>query len=454
MRGVQLNTEAVFSFINKYNMLPEGAAVLCAVSGGADSVCMLHLLCSRPGLRVVCAHFNHHIRGGEAERDAEFVRELAVRLGAEYIRGDGDVPAYAALHGMGIEEAAREMRYAFLNKAAAEHGCAVIAAAHNANDNAETVLMNLARGTGLQGLCGIPPVRDKIIRPLLGTTRAEIEEYLAENGLGHVEDSTNASDEYTRNRLRHHALPLLEEINSGAVENILRACESLREDERFLTGEALRFVNEHCENGRVDIELLLSLPRPVLMRVFRQLCGLSLEEKHTRALERLCRSEARHAFADVPGMRVELERGTLIFGAARRGKLPELSLEPGDEKLLPEAKMRVSCKFTEDFEEVNNSFNTFCFKSESICGRISLAPRKPGDSIRLLGRGCTKSLKKLFNESTIPLSDRELIPVLRDEKGVIAVYGFGIDERCRALPGDKTVKIEFFGEDGSKSYER
>ena len=448
-----MNIAAVFEFAEKYNMLPEGVSVLCAVSGGADSVCLLHVLSRQPELRVVCAHYNHRIRGAESDRDEAFVRTLSEKLGVEFVCGRGDVPAYAGAHGLGLEEAAREMRYAFLEAAAQEHGCSRIATAHNAGDNAETVLMNLARGTGLRGLCGIPPVRGMIIRPLLGVTRDEIEEYLRENGLDHVEDSTNRSDDYTRNRLRHHALPLLEEINSGALKNIARASESLRQDEAFFEGEARAFLKRSLKSGALPVRGLRELPRPVRMRVFRELCGQALSEKHALALERLCLSDEKHGYADIPGLRVERERESLIFGAAEMPPLPDTELIIGGETAVPGTGLRVRCELTDGSEEIHNSFNTFYFKNESICGRIFLTSRKEGDKIRLCGRSCTKSLKKLFTERKIPLAQRERVPVLRDEKGVLAVCGFGVDERCCFSRGGTVLKIELNGEDGTKSYE-
>ena len=195
--------------------LPSGR-VLCAVSGGADSVCLLHscLRLARGGDTTVCAaHYNHCLRGGESDRDERFVRSLCASLGVELRVGRGDVAAYARGRGMGTEEAARELRYAFLEEAADELGCGYILTAHNADDNAETMLMALVRGSGPRGLAGIPPRRGRILRPMLGATRAEIEAYLAENGLEHVEDSTNECTDYTRNRIRKLCMPVLREIN-------------------------------------------------------------------------------------------------------------------------------------------------------------------------------------------------------------------------------------------------
>ena len=153
--------EKFIAYIEKYDMLPEGSRVLCACSGGADSTALLHLLCATPSLTVACAHFNHRLRGAESDRDEAFVRELCGRLGIDCYCGREDVGAYAALKKIGLEQAAREMRYSFLEKTAEAHGFDRIATAHHAEDNAETVLLNLARGSAMRGLCGIPPVRGR-----------------------------------------------------------------------------------------------------------------------------------------------------------------------------------------------------------------------------------------------------------------------------------------------------
>ena len=433
--------DKVLRLAGEYGMLPEGAKILCACSGGADSVCLLHLLQQTEGVSVACAHFNHGLRGAESDRDEAFVKELCAGLGVPCVTGCGDVAEYAGENGLGIEEAARELRYAFLEKTAAELGCDRIATAHNAEDNAETVLLNLIRGSGTKGLCGIPPVRGNVVRPLLTVTRAEIEQYLSENGLAHVEDSSNRGDDYTRNRIRHHILPLLRAENSAAVENIGTAAELLRADEALLSAQAEAFLTEHCgADGAVPVSGLLSLPKPVGARVLRRLCP-GAGKTHVDAVYMLCMNRAVHGEADLPGMRVVKDYDLLRFNTAQAEPISRRELPEG-ETVLPEG-WRIRCsRSSAASKEIHNSFNTFLFKSESICGRIYVASRGDGDKVRLLGRGCTKSLKKLFQESGLPLDERTKTPVLYDDAGVIAVYGFGIAERCAASAGDSVIRVE------------
>jgi len=430
-----MNNDKIEAFIAKHNMFPENARILCAVSGGADSMCLLHYLAkTRPG-RVVCAHFDHNLRGAQSQRDAQFVRETAKALGVEFTLGSGDVKRHSAESGKGIEEAAREMRYEFLQSAAREYGCDVVATAHNAEDNAETVIMNIARGTGLKGLCGIPPVRGNIVRPLLCVTRAEIEEYLRENELEHVEDSTNASDDYARNRVRHHVLPVLREQNPAFAENILSMTELVRSDEDFLDSVAQEFIDGHVTENRIEVSAVNGLAQPVRARVFRMMCP-GADSAHIAALEKLCTGERTHAHADLPGMRVSLERGVLTFGAEEPKTIVPRQLLPGGEVFIEEIGKTVFCRKAKNNEEINNSFNTFIFKCASICGKMTVASRKDGAQVRLKGRGCTKSLKKLFSEKGMTLAQRAQTPVIYDEAGVAAVFGFGIAERCAAQPGD------------------
>ena len=215
------------------SLLPRSGVLLCAVSGGADSVYLLHKLrelAGETGYVLECAHFNHCLRGAESDRDEDFVRGLCEALGIRAHFGRGEVAAFAARMGLGEEDAARRLRYAFLEETADKIGAIAIATAHTADDNAETMLLNLARGAGLRGLCGIPERRGRIIRPMLGVTRREVEEYLAERGITHVEDSSNARDDYARNRIRHRAVPALLSVNPEFAQAAGRAAVLLRRD--------------------------------------------------------------------------------------------------------------------------------------------------------------------------------------------------------------------------------
>ncbi len=432
----------------RYAMLPAGIRVLCACSGGADSTALLHLLCHTEGIAVVCAHFNHCLRGAESDRDEAWVRALCETLGVPFVCESADVAAWAAENRMGLEEAARTLRYAFLERAAEQYDCDRIATAHHAEDNAETVLWNLVRGSGTRGLSGIPPVRGKIIRPLLNVTRPQIEAYLRENGLACVDDSSNGADDNPRNRIRHHVLPLLLAENPCALEHICAAAESLRADDAYLSEQAEGLITEAAGSGALPIPALLALPEPVRARVLRGLFG-PLQRKHVDALYALCRGEKAHASLDLPGQKVRKEYDRLLFGPAP--ETADFRQEiPAGTTYLRALSMRVSHGMPQIYDEIHNSFNTFFFKSDSIRGMIFVGCGRGSDSIRLSGRGCTKTLKKLFQEAKLPPAQRRATPVLYDGDGVIAVFGFGIAERCAALPGDMAECIKLLPEDAEK----
>lgn len=424
------------------SLLPSGTKVLCAVSGGADSMCLLHCLFSRAdelGIKVAAAHFDHCLRGEESKRDRSFVENWCAEHGVECASASGNVAEFARKNGLGTEEAARQLRYEFLEKAADELGCDVIATAHNADDNAETLLLNLTRGTGLKGLCGIPPQRGRIIRPLLKVTRSEIEEYLEANGVSHVEDSTNAGDEYTRNIIRHRVMPVLREINPAFSDAALRTSGLLRDDEEYLNSLAVEFCEKYAYE--VPVNELAALPKPVAARVFRIKCGRALGAAHTQQLFKLLDGEG-YACADIPGMRVARDCGRICFGVSGL-TLGETELKAGTKTVLHAINKTIVVEKVENSGQVFNSLNTLYLKCDSLCGNILLTPRKDGDKIRLRHRGCTKSLKDLFSESGYTQSRRNLTPVIRDDKGVCAVYGFGVAERCLPESGDAVLCIKF-----------
>ena len=411
-----------------------GARVLCAVSGGVDSMYLLHRmteLAAQRGFTVGCAHFNHGLRGAESDRDEAFVRTQCAHLGVPFYAGRGDV---ASVRGVGTEGAARQLRYAFLTDCAAAHGYDWIATAHTADDNAETLLLNLARGCGLRGLTGIPPQRGKLLRPMLDTTRAEAEAYLAAHGIAHVEDSTNASDAYARNRVRHHAVPALESVNAAFVQHAADTAALLREDERFLGGLAAEFLAGQTPAEGIPTAELLALPRPVRVRVLQQAAGRELSRRHLLALEQLCGGEGL-GYADIPGLRVTREQGRLFFGAHFTVGMPE------------------------PFREIHSAFTTFVFKSAIIHDKLSVTPRRPGDRIRLAGRGCTKRVSDLLAERGLTQGARERVPIIRAADVPAAIAGFGVAEQWAAVPDQTMVcirmeQIQTYGGEYYERYER
>lgn len=418
-----------------------GERVLCAVSGGADSMCLLHLLYSS-GADVIAAHYEHGIRGDESLRDARFVEDWCAGRGIECAVGHGDVPGYASAHGLGTEEAARRLRYEFLQNTAQEYGCGFIATAHNADDNAETLIFNLTRGSGAFGLRGIPARRDNIIRPLLGVSRAEIERYLIENGIEHIEDSTNGSDDYSRNLIRHRVMPVLRQINPALADAAGRTAELLGRDEDCLSFLASEFIEKSFRDGSLPAKKLSALHPAIASRVLRQLLGTGLTMEQTDSALRLCQGTGVRSL-DITGRRLVCDQGRLYLAAQESVTLPERAVSPGTVTELPEAGLRMSAEFTEYRKEINGLFKTYYIKYENINSDVVCTGRRPGDRMRPLGRGCTKSLKSLFMEAGFSQYQRDTAPVIRDGEGILAVCGIAVDERAAPKTGDRALKISF-----------
>lgn len=271
-------TEKVKKAVNDFEMFGHGCAVAVALSGGADSVsllCALKALEGELGITLSACHLNHGMRGEESDADMRFCEELCARLGVPLFAEKINVAEFRRKHESG-EECARRIRYDFFDGTLARLGeGARLATAHNSNDCAETVLLNLMRGTGLKGLCGIPPVRGSIVRPLIYCTRAEVEDYLASIGEGFVTDRTNLSDDYTRNKVRHLILPEMLKINGALFDGMTRMTASLREDSDYLEEQA-RLALSRAETGRGwDAAALSELPAPIRSRAVRIIlsCG-------------------------------------------------------------------------------------------------------------------------------------------------------------------------------------
>ena len=414
----------LLKFMREQGLIEPGDRVICAVSGGADSVAMLfalYLLKDKINIQLEASHFNHHLRGEESQRDEDFVRELCARY---------DIPLHVGREQVkpgkkGLEAAARDARYAYLQSLDGK-----IVTAHTADDNAETVLLHLIRGTGLKGLGGISPKRGNLIRPMLCITRREVEEFLDEWSLPHVEDSSNESDAFLRNRIRHHVMPLLREENPKIGENLSKMALRLRVDEEYLTRQS-------SFEALPDVSVLRTLPKPVRSRAletFLKRSGvLEPEDAHIAQAEALVFSDNPSAKAAFPGgitLSRSYDRLTVLVERETFGEIPLPC--PGQTVF---GGFRVIC---EPAKQIVNSPDTF-----TVCpvGEMWLRSRQIGDSLRLPGG--SKSLKKLFIDRKIPASQRDTIPVVCDDMGILGVYSIGInlDRAADSLPA-ATVRFE------------
>lgn len=415
--------EKVLTAIERFSLISKGDTVTVALSGGADSVALLHALWTLKdelSITLKAAHLNHGIRGNEADRDEAFAKWICDKFDIPIVCEMADIPAIAKERGQSLELCAREVRYNFLSR----NADGIVATAHTASDNAETLLLNLTRGTGIKGLCGIPPKRDNFIRPLIFCSRYDIEKYCIDNSLSYVTDSTNLSDDYTRNKIRHKVIEPLKEINPSFEDAVVRATDILRED-----NEALDFIaNEALFKALCDVGLLCeninTLPSALAKRVIMKYSSLvfddlQLDYFHINKLYEICKI----------GGKINLTNN--LYGIVKNGVL---IISDNDITKIPTFYAQLI-----KAEKINNLLSNDLIDYDKIIGSVVIRTRKEGDFIRLKNRGCTKTLNKLFTENKINPDIRDSIPVIADDEGVIWVYGMGVSQRCAPNNNSKNV---------------
>lgn len=435
-------------FLRREGMLPpKGGLVLCAVSGGLDSVSLLHFLCGlskQENFRLTAAHYNHRLRGEASEGDAHFVEELCAEWGIPCVAGEGDVAAEAEEHGWSIEEAARNCRYAFLEAAADALGADRIATAHHAEDNAETVLLQLIRGSGSDGLGGIAPVRGRLIRPFLTVSRSEIEAYAKDNRLPHREDESNRDPAFTRNRLRREVIPLLQELSGGAVQAICRAAEVRREE-----GELLQRLAE-AELGEViaDPEGVSALREyfrrteptliPRMLGILLEAAGIGRKDvtaRHFDAMKDLVLHGADGAELSLPGGRIWCA-GEYVLLSCEDAATPEPTV------LMPEDMVCWGDYFialTKNEENFPENHDTIPLKYDMIQLPLSVSLWDRGQGMTIPGRPGQRSLKRLFAERGITPRQRDRAPVFYSAGKVCAAAGIGADAAFLPQEGEETI---------------
>lgn len=400
-----------------------GEGIVCAVSGGADSMALLwglYLLKDKLSISLSAAHFNHHLRGEESHRDEAFVRDFCAGYQIPFVSGGGQVVAGEK----GLEAAAREARYAFLKGLPGR-----IATAHTADDNAETILMHLVRGTGLKGLGGIAPINGKLIRPMLSVTRDEVLAFLAEYNIPFVEDSSNSGDDFLRNRLRHNVMPLLKQENPSLSQNLSAMAERLRRDEQALSAAA---EMQYTEDVRQLRKAEPAIRSRILSRILLNAGVKEPECAHIAAMENLVFSQNPSAWAAFPnGVAIARDYDRLTAMKEKQTCAEQEITCPG-EYVVSGVKLTLQPN-----ESAERTTESFAFTPK---GRMVLRSRKTGDSLRLLGG--TKTLKKLFIDAKIPAAMRDTIPVLADEEGVLAVIGFGGNLDRLSRDGAVRIQIE------------
>lgn len=478
-------TERVQRFMEQWSMVRRGDTVVAGVSGGADSVCLLLVLAElaeRMGFSLSAAHIEHGIRGAESERDADFAARLCERLGILLTVRRVDVPGYAAAQGLGLEEAARILRYGAFAEIAQSAGAPCrIALAHQLEDNAETVLMALVRGTGLDGLCGMPPLRTEggicYIRPLLATGRAEIEAFLAGRGQDYCTDSTNLETKYTRNYIRREVFPLLERVNPQAAAHMSRTAAQLAELRVYVereTAEAAARVISRGEAGEIilDTEALGALPEALAKRVVHRAIGEAAGARkdfgavHIEAVLGLLARQSGRRLELPSRMTAERVYGKIVLRAAdkssKAAEFSELAVTgeqlrtlraQGGVLVVPLGGTRGYLKLrTFDFcgkmEEISTKNYTKCFNYGMIEDGFSVRSRKSGDFLVIDAEGHRKKLSDYFVDEKIPAAQRDGVLLLASGAEVLWVIGGRMGFGGRVTERTKTVlEVTYRGEE-------
>lgn len=441
-RGADMRA-AVADYVKKNDLLQPRDKVLVALSGGADSVALLHVLHSLKEeleIGVFAAHFNHAIRGEEADRDEAFVKALCTEWSIPLYTQEADVPAFAKERGESLELCARNLRYRFLEKVARDIGGAKIATAHHSDDNAETVLWNLTRGSGLSGLAGIPIRRDNIIRPLLAVSRARIEAYCSENELSFVTDSTNLSDDCTRNKLRHQVMPVLRELNPSVGESVGRMSAIMREADEYLTQIAEKELKAAKVPYGWSCKKLIQCD-PILLKYavknILEKADVTVDFQHTALI-----IEAMHSNGAVDlggGYTVSCAQGILRILPKELSKdddcvpIFDYIKENGTRVTVRGGQLyKVVPPLASSSENIHNLLLYHCIPCAIITRDTVIRRRRAGDTFTDPRRGVTKTLKKLFNELKIPRELRDTIAVVANGSTVLWIEGIGTSAQAKA----------------------
>lgn len=444
-------TSKVIKTITDYHMILSGDIVGVGFSGGADSVALLHILTSNKdklGIsKIKGIHIHHGIRGDEADRDLNFSKKFCEKLGVEFVYYYADIPAEAKKTGESIEECARRIRYDLFSQS----GCTKIATAHNLNDNMETVILNMIRGASVSGLCGIPCVRDIFIRPLLDCTRNEIEEYLKENALDFVTDSTNLCDDYTRNKIRHNVIPQLFEINpsfdvafSNCVDSVKLANDYILQSATEILENARNFEKNNYDCKQIN-NCHKAVKNQIISLILKERGVPNITKKYIDALSYIIVNGGKASLGG--NITAYSDRVFLFFNEPEFVEHFEIKIENNEDiTKTPVGTVALEYLFKEDLQNLNRFDMETLIDCDKICGSLTIRNRVDGDAYQPAKRD-NKKLKKLFNEAKKTAGERDKMLILSDECGIIWTEYFGVSDRCRIEKNTKKVlRIYVVGE--------
>lgn len=435
--------------VGEYSML-ETDSVLVGFSGGGDSSALLHILksyCEKRSIRLAAVHINHMIRGEEADRDEAFCRDFCRGLNIEFFAVREDIPALAQREKKGLEECARDFRYSVFDKICREEGISTVATAHNGDDNLETVLFNLARGCGVGGICGIPPVRGNIIRPLITCTKEEILDYCREKGVPYIYDSTNSDTDYTRNYIRHNLIPHMKKLNPNVSQSVAVTSRGAR--------QSLYAIEDGIDRGLWQMD---TAPEGVKVRMiareYQKNGGAEggLESCHYEAILELIKNKEEGSMVSLPGrLRGRICKGELVFERDPREKTQRLegryALGLGV-TLIPELDLAVEILPKDEKSKISENVYNLTMKAMLCFGTIDdidglyVRPRQDGDKYRV--GGMTRSVKKLLWEMELSAEEKLNYPIVCDSEGIVFLPGYRLRDGEKYRKGlEYTVNVYF-----------
>lgn len=420
--------KCVSDTIQKYDMLKRGDRVVLGLSGGADSsalLCTLHKIYNTD-ITIIAVHLNHGIRGEEAKRDMLFSRKLAEGFGITFISKEVSVPEYCKVYKMSEEAAGRKLRYDFFEEICKKYDCNKIAVAHNKNDKAETVLINLIRGSGASGLCSIPPVNGNIIRPLIETSRADIEAYAKSNFIDFVTDSTNLEDKYTRNMIRNGIIPKMNSINDNAVDNILRCSHILNTENEFIDSYVQNLNAVHISDNKARIlrntfeNEHTAVQRRLILKAVEALSGSKLNVSAAQIEAVLSSFKTGNMFCFNNGVKLIIENKYIVLSYEYVSSDYEYFSEIPGSITVTQTGLTYTLELTSkaDLKEKNSIYIDYDkFKMQ----RAILRTKKDGDRFIPSGMDGSKKIKKFFIDNKIPAEHRAYYPLLLSGSEIAAV---------------------------------
>lgn len=461
----------VLFFIRENKMIERGDNIVVGVSGGADSVCLLRILCElreELGHEITVVHIEHGIRGKDSIHDMDFVQELCNELRVEFRCVQCNIIELAKREKLTVEEAGRKVRYEAFARCLEEKGRGKIAIAHNKNDCAETVLFHMARGTGLKGMEGIAPVRDEIIRPLLCVERSEIEAYLEKIEQEYCTDATNADTVYARNRIRHEVLPALTKVNDRAVDHIWGTARMLSQVQEYMEQQADKIIEKAVRSNdsiRISHKLLKDELDIIKQMVVHSLLGEAAGSRkdittgHINSVTALVEHEVGGGVSLPYGLFAENGYDELIIWKHYKNKLAkdkkkpikvmELKI-PGTVE-LGEGRGRLEFRRIlkdDKVYEIPQKMYTKNFDYDRIVGNLQVRNREPGDYFVIDSQGRHQTLKKYLINEKIPANEREDIIVIADGQHILWAVGYRISEACKITEDTREIlEVQFILEE-------